>query len=116
MTVVYILLGAALLYAAAIALIFHMIFASHPRLRLPQWLGKPAVPSPWEAYRPQMEEGMAWFRAQPLQQAVITAGDGARLRGRYLACPGSDKAILLVHGYRSASILPAPSSCTTVWA
>lgn len=103
MLIVYILLGALLLYAVAVALIFHIAFASRPRLGLPRWLGRPAAPSPWETYRAQMEEGMAWFRSQPLQQVWITAGDGARLRGRYLACPGSNKAILLVHGYRSAS-------------
>ncbi|MEG1193847.1 MAG: alpha/beta hydrolase [Clostridia bacterium] len=63
---------------------------------------KPPDPQVWDAFRAQMDAGRAWFEAQDAVPVSIKSRDGLALAGKYLACPGSENTILMVHGYRSS--------------
>ncbi len=57
--------------------------------------------SPWEAYIDEIELGAAWFTRQDAKRVTVKSHDGLTLSARYLPAEGSDRTLLLAHGYRS---------------
>lgn len=89
------------LYGACCLFAFYLAFAGRPN---PHLMPKPRdekALSPWLAYGDIINRELEWIYAQTFEEVSITSRDGLRLRGRYLAYPGSDRAIILCHGFRS---------------
>lgn len=51
-----------------------------------------------------IRKGCAWADSMAFERVEITSRDGVRLRGRFLECPGSKKAVLMMHGYLADTI------------
>ena len=60
--------------------------------------------SQYAAVRPALNAGKAWFEAQSTQEKEIKSFDGLRLFARYLPKAGSDKIVILCHGYRGTGL------------
>ncbi|MBQ8121365.1 MAG: alpha/beta hydrolase [Ruminococcus sp.] len=58
----------------------------------------------YKAVRPALEAGREWFEAQPCEQKRIRSFDGLALYARYLACAGSEKTVILCHGWRGTGL------------
>lgn len=57
------------------------------------------------AFIDQMQEGTAWFKSHlsDAEEITLTSYDGLQLKATFLPNPGSDKTIILMHGYRSSA-------------
>lgn len=95
----WIVLGA----AAALLLIWLLLFCFGFHRWKSQDPFRKAVAQALQPYQPQIDAGIAWYRSQGAQSVHVLSHDGLRLAGEFLPAPGgvSRKTVLLVHGYRA---------------
>lgn len=53
----------------------------------------------------EMLQGVAWLRAQPVQQLYVESYDGLRLHAQFVPCEHAKGTVLLFHGYRSSWVV-----------
>ena len=56
--------------------------------------------TPYEPFREQISEGIAYFKAKEMERVEIRSADGLMLRGYYLDA-GSEKTCIFVHGWNT---------------
>lgn len=65
---------------------------------------KSAGQQQFETVRHIYNEGCDWFRAQDIELKTQRSFDGLALYADYLPCPGSNKTVILCHGYRGSGL------------
>lgn len=69
-----------------------------------QWfsLSHAKINHPRHKFEKEYEEGVAWFKAQPLQDCYLRSRDGLRLHASYLPAENAERIVLLSHGYKGS--------------